>query len=45
MSLVMEAKRAGITIKVHSFYISLKVSSLLCDSTAVPLGKELPIAI
>jgi len=41
----MEARRAGITIKVHSFYISLKVSSLLRDSTAVPLDKEPLLAI
>ena len=44
-SLVMEVQRAGITIKVHSFYISLNLSSLLRDSTALPLGKEPPIAI
>jgi len=36
--------RAGITIEVSSFYISLKISSLLRDSTAVPTGKEPPLA-
>jgi hypothetical protein len=40
----MEAQKASITIKVHSFYISLKVSSLLRHSTTVPLGKEPPLA-